>query len=101
MGKHPLKSFVEAQKNGIPAGIYSACTVNDLVIEAVMERALKDNNFILIEATANQVNQYGGYTGMKPADFSNVINTTKTISEINFLEIAFCYKPRFFPAKLI
>ena len=73
MGKHPLKGIVEAQKCGIPAGIYSACTANELVIEAVMERALKDTNYILIEATANQVNQYGGYMGMKPADFKDFV----------------------------
>ena len=73
MGKHPLKSIVEAQKKGISAGIYSACTANGFVIEAVMERALKNGSFILVEATANQVNQYGGYTGMKPADFRNFV----------------------------
>ena len=73
MNKHPLKSIVKAQKSKIPVGIYSACTANELVIEAVMERGLGYNNFILIEATANQVNQYGGYTGMKPADFRDFI----------------------------
>ena len=73
MDKHPLKGIIEAQKKGIPAGIYSACTANELVIEAVMERALNDNSFILIEATANQVNQYGGYTGMRPADFRDFV----------------------------
>jgi len=71
--KHPLKSIVEAQKNGIPKGIYSACTANELVLEAVMERAKKDEEYVLIEATANQVNQYGGYTGMKPADFAKFV----------------------------
>lgn len=54
-------------------GIYSICSANELVIEAAMERALKDNDLILIEATANQVNQYGGYTGMKPSDFRDFI----------------------------
>lgn len=38
-----------------------------------MERALKDHEYVLIEATANQVNQYGGYTGMKPVDFRNLV----------------------------
>lgn len=73
MSNHPLKSIIEAQKKGIPLGIYSACSANELVIEAVMERALKDNDYVLIEATANQVNQYGGYTGMKPEDFKNFV----------------------------
>jgi len=70
---HPLKKIVELQKKGIPAGIYSACTANELVIEACMERAMKDSDYVLIEATANQVNQYGGYTGMKPADFRRFV----------------------------
>lgn len=73
MINHPLKNIVLAQKKGIPLGIYSACSANELVIEAVMERALKDNDYVLIEATANQVNQYGGYTGMKPADFRDFV----------------------------
>lgn len=70
---HPMKDIVKKQKMGIPAGIYSACSANDLVLEAVMERAKEDNDVVLIEATANQVNQYGGYTGMLPADFRNFV----------------------------
>lgn len=34
-----------------------------------LECAKRDNACVLIEATANQVDQNGGYTGMKPADF--------------------------------
>jgi len=70
---HPMKDIVKKQKMAIPAGIYSACSANDLVLEAVMERAKEDNDVVLIEATANQVNQYGGYTGMLPADFRNFV----------------------------
>lgn len=72
-GTHPLRKIIESQKSGIPAGIYSACSANELVIEAVMERAMQGNDYILIEATANQVNQYGGYTGMHPVDFKNFV----------------------------
>jgi D-tagatose-1,6-bisphosphate aldolase subunit GatZ/KbaZ len=70
---HPLKILVENQKKGIPQGIYSACTANSIVIEAVLERALKENEYALIEATANQVNQFGGYTGMRPSDFRDFV----------------------------
>jgi len=73
MNNHPLKKIVELQKKGIAAGIYSACSANELVIEAAMDRAKTDNDYVLIEATANQVNQYGGYTGMKPEDFKNFV----------------------------
>lgn len=44
-----------------------------MVLEAVMKRALTLNNEVLIEATANQVNQFGGYTRMKPADFVDFV----------------------------
>lgn len=72
-GLHPLKELVLKQKRGIPAGIYSACSANEYVIEAAMERVLKTGEYVLIEATANQVNQFGGYTGMKPVDFKTFV----------------------------
>lgn len=72
-GLHPMKEIVKKQKMGVPVGIYSACSANDLVLEAVMERAKESDDVVLIEATANQVNQYGGYTGMLPADFKNFV----------------------------
>lgn len=70
---HPLRTIVELQKKGVPAGIYSACSAGELVLEACMERAMQDSGYVLIEATANQVNQYGGYTGMKPLDFKHFV----------------------------
>lgn len=73
MNNHPLKKLVEMQKKGIPAGICSICSANEYVIQAAMERAMKDNAYVLIESTANQVNQFGGYTGMKPADFRDYV----------------------------
>ncbi|MBN1499853.1 MAG: class II D-tagatose-bisphosphate aldolase, non-catalytic subunit [Spirochaetes bacterium] len=70
---NPIKKIVSDQKNGIFRGIYSACTANDLVIEAVLNRVIDTEDYVLIEATANQVNQFGGYTGMVPADFRNFV----------------------------
>jgi D-tagatose-1,6-bisphosphate aldolase subunit GatZ/KbaZ len=70
---HYLKWLVGMQKQGALIGVYSACSANEYVIEAVLERALKNNEYALIEATANQVNQCGGYTGMKPADFRDFV----------------------------
>ena len=70
---NPLLEMVKDQKNGKPTGITSFCTANEWVIRAVMDH-LKDSALpILIEATANQVNQYGGYTGMRPADFRDFV----------------------------
>ena len=58
---------------GHTLGIPSYCTANALVIEALLARARDTGRPVLIEATANQVNQYGGYTGMTPQDFANFV----------------------------
>ncbi len=68
-----MKNIVALQKEGKAVGIYSACTGNLLVLEACMRYAKRTNTVVLIEATANQVDQYGGYTGMKPAGFMKAI----------------------------
>ncbi len=68
-----LKNIVENQKKGIHMGCYSACTANKWAIEAVLEKAKELDTFAVIEATANQVNQFGGYTGMQPEDYRNMV----------------------------
>ena len=57
----------------IKSGVPSYCTANEIVIEALFEQAAKLNTEILIEGTANQINQFGGYTGMTPEDFKNYV----------------------------
>lgn len=64
-----LRGLAAQRRAGIFCGVPSFCTANPLVIEACLEQALPTGDWVLIEATANQVNQYGGYTGMTPADF--------------------------------
>ena len=54
-------------------GIYSVCSAHPLVIEAALRRAQCQSGYALVEATSNQVNQDGGYTGMRPADFSRFV----------------------------
>jgi len=66
---HYIQEIVRRQKQGEAAGIYSCCSANEYVLRASMQRAKACGTPLLIEATANQVNQDGGYTGMKPADF--------------------------------
>lgn len=71
--QNPLKDVVKAQKSGKSKGIYSICSSNSFVIEACLEQELRSENYILIESTSNQVNQYGGYTGMNAAQFSEFV----------------------------
>jgi D-tagatose-bisphosphate aldolase class II non-catalytic subunit len=51
-------------------GLYSVCSSNPIVLEATLRRATTTGKAVLVEATANQVNQEGGYTGMRPEDFA-------------------------------
>ena len=70
---NPLIEILNKRKSGIHAGIPSYCTANELVIEAVLEQALRFSDSVLIEGTAKQINQFGGYTGMTPADFRDYV----------------------------
>jgi D-tagatose-1,6-bisphosphate aldolase subunit GatZ/KbaZ len=69
----PLIDLIRSHKNGSPMGIYSVCSANPWVIEACMQQAASDGSHLLIESTCNQVNQFGGYTGLTPADFVQLI----------------------------
>ena len=67
--RHPLRAMLDIRSKGRLCGIPSYCTGNELVLEMLVQRAKQTNTPVLIEATANQCNQFGGYTGMKPVDF--------------------------------
>lgn len=71
--KHPIQEMMEQRRQGKKCGIPSYCTANPLVLEIILRRAKLLQTPVLIEATANQVNQYGGYTGMLPRDFYEMI----------------------------
>ncbi|OCJ10267.1 D-tagatose-bisphosphate aldolase, class II, non-catalytic subunit [Rhizobium sp. AC27/96] len=68
-----LRKLFGARDLPLPRGITSVCSAHPLVIEAALRRAAAEGRAVLIEATCNQVNQEGGYTGMKPADFRRFI----------------------------
>lgn len=69
-----LRDIVARHKAGARIGITSVCSAHPLVIEATFRHALgHDAPFVLIEATSNQVNQDGGYTGMNPAGFRDFV----------------------------
>lgn len=67
-----LTDIVAAQKRGEALGITSLCTAHSAVLHAAMQ----GDGYILIESTCNQVNQYGGYTGMTPQDFVHFLHQT-------------------------
>ena len=64
-----MLDLVRRHESGVPTGIYSVCSAHPLVLQASLRLARRTGSMALIEATSNQVNQDGGYTGMRPADF--------------------------------
>lgn len=71
--KHPVSEIISVHKSGTTRGIYSVCSSNKYVLQASLEQAREDGSFLLVEATCNQVNQYGGYTGMVPRVFAEFV----------------------------
>jgi D-tagatose-1,6-bisphosphate aldolase subunit GatZ/KbaZ len=69
-----LQKLFGARDMPLPRGITSVCSAHPLVIEATLRRGLVEDRVVLMEATCNQVNQEGGYTGMTPADFCSFIH---------------------------
>lgn len=74
--RHPLDDVVAAQKAGRSTGLTSVCSAHPLVLEAAVAQAAADGDVLLVEATSNQVDQYGGYTGMRPVDFAALVHRT-------------------------
>lgn len=72
--RNPLLKIIDDRCEGKFSAVPSFCTANELVIEALMEQAKElKSPLLLIEGTANQINQFGGYTGMTPEDFRNYV----------------------------
>lgn len=72
--ENPVLTLLKNRDHGREKGIYSCCSANEFVIRSALRRAKANDTVVLVEATANQVNQNGGYTGMNPADFRAFLN---------------------------
>lgn len=64
-----LTDIVAHHKRGEKTGIYAVCSAHPYVLKAAVCFAREQQTPLLVEATSNQVDQFGGYTGMTPADF--------------------------------
>jgi D-tagatose-1,6-bisphosphate aldolase subunit GatZ/KbaZ len=70
---NPLVKTIKRHKAGEPVGVYSVCSAHPTVVQAAIEQAAADGGYVLIEATSNQVDQFGGYTGLRPAGFRDMV----------------------------
>jgi D-tagatose-1,6-bisphosphate aldolase subunit GatZ/KbaZ len=64
-----LQNLIREHRAGAATGIASVCCSNAEVLQAAIAVALEHGGPLLVESTSNQVDQFGGYTGMRPADF--------------------------------
>lgn len=64
-----IQDMIARNRAGEAIGLPCFCTANEHVLRAVLDYAKKTGLPTVIEATCNQVNQFGGYTGMTAADF--------------------------------
>ena len=68
-----LLDLVRRHRAGELVGIPSVCSAHPLVLAATLQHAHASGGHALIEATSNQVNQDGGYTGWRPAAFRDLV----------------------------
>lgn len=79
-----LLSLIKNHKSDGTSGIYSICSSNKYVLKAAIKFAKSNNSILLIEATSNQVNQFGGYMSMTPKQFRKYV--FKLLDECNYGE---------------
>ncbi|WP_131114130.1 D-tagatose-bisphosphate aldolase, class II, non-catalytic subunit [Lichenihabitans psoromatis] len=75
MNHNRIADLPAQRRAGSRAGITSVCTAHPTVIEAALRFGQAQGAPVLIEATCNQVNQHGGYTGMTPDAFRRFVET--------------------------
>ncbi len=71
--ENKILQLVSRHKSGAASGLTSVCSANLYVIKAAILNAKKHNQDVLIESTSNQVDQFGGYTGVTPIQFRKLV----------------------------
>ncbi|MGH8853037.1 MAG: D-tagatose-bisphosphate aldolase, class II, non-catalytic subunit [Telluria sp.] len=70
----PIQQVIKAHRRGEAVGLYSVCCSHPVVLTAAMRVAQQNDTLLLVEATSNQVDQFGGYTGMTPVQFRDYVH---------------------------
>jgi len=68
-------ALIEQNRSGKAVGLPCFCTANEQVLHAAMQFSAANSVPVVIEATCNQVNQDGGYTGLSAAGYADWIYT--------------------------
>ncbi|WIY25806.1 class II D-tagatose-bisphosphate aldolase, non-catalytic subunit [Parasedimentitalea psychrophila] len=84
-----VKDIIARNRSGKAVTLPSVCSAQPDVLKASLLVAHEQNAQMLIEATSNQVNQFGGYTGMTPKDFIAYVRKLAGGIGINLDQIVF------------
>ena len=76
-------TLIAANRGGQRRGNPSWCTAHPETLSAILRACRDSDDPVLIEATCNQVNQEGGYTGMTPAGFRRFIEDLAREAGVN------------------
>jgi len=82
MVKH-LREIIEKNRSGVRVAIPSVCTAQPDALRASLQLAQRLGRKVVIEATSNQVNQDGGYTGMTPKGFVTFVQKLADASGVD------------------
>ena len=82
-----LTELIARNRAGQGGGLPSWCTAHPQTLAAILHAYRNDTAPILIEATCNQVNQSGGYTGMTPADFVGFVHGIARSEGVDFARV--------------
>jgi D-tagatose-1,6-bisphosphate aldolase subunit GatZ/KbaZ len=67
---HWLRDIADRNRRREAVGLFSVCSAHPQVLQAAMRQALASESMLCVESTSNQVNQFGGYTGLTPGQFT-------------------------------
>jgi D-tagatose-1,6-bisphosphate aldolase subunit GatZ/KbaZ len=84
-----LRQIIARNRAGEAVAIPSVCTAHPDALEACLTLAQSLDQPLVVEATSNQVNQDGGYTGLKPADFIAFVTAIATRTQVDPRRILF------------
>lgn len=82
-----LLALAPSHRMGRPLGITSVCSAHPEVIGAALALGRVQKKAVLIEATCNQVNHEGGYTGMRPADFRGFVEAIARVEGFDLAQL--------------
>jgi D-tagatose-1,6-bisphosphate aldolase subunit GatZ/KbaZ len=68
-----LRTRLQENKSGLPIGVFSVCSSHPAILESTLNYSRGEDFPVLIETTCNQVNQFGGYSGLTPKQFSEYL----------------------------